>query len=135
MSRCVTCYRCVRICDEVQGQFVWRAWNRGASTQIRPDSGATLLESTCVSCGACVDTCPSGALEDKTVLAQGVPTHCTRTTCPYCGVGCEMMVGVGNNRIVQVKPARDAPVNKGHLCVKGRYAFDFATRPTASPSR
>src|SRR5207248_9394512 len=75
MSQCVTCYRCVRICEEVQGQFVWQVWNRGAATQIRPDSGATLFASSCVSCGACVDTCPSGALEDKTVLALGVPTH------------------------------------------------------------
>ena len=125
MSQCVTCYRCVRICEEVQGQFVWRVWNRGAATQIRPDSGATLLASSCVSCGACVDTCPSGALEDKTVLALGVPTTWTRTTCPYCGVGCEMMVGANDNRIVQVRPALDAPVNKGHLCVKGRYAFGF----------
>src|SRR5207248_6741918 len=125
MSQCVTCYRCVRICEELQGQFVWQVWNRGAATQIRPDSGATLFASSCVSCGACVDTCPSGALEDKTVLALGVPTHWTRTTCPYCGVGCEMMVGTRDNRIVQVKPALDAPVNKGHLCVKGRYAFGF----------
>lgn len=68
MSRCVYCYRCVRICDEVQGQSVWRVWNRGAETRIRPD-GPTFAESSCVSCGACVDTCPSGALEDKSVLS------------------------------------------------------------------
>jgi formate dehydrogenase major subunit len=125
MAQCITCYRCVRICEEVQGQFVWQVWNRGDSTQIRPDSGTTLLESSCVGCGACVDSCPSGALEDKTVLDFGIPTNWTRTTCPYCGVGCEMIVGTRNNRIVQVKPALDAPVSKGHLCVKGRYAFDF----------
>ena len=65
MAQCITCYRCVRICEEVQGQFVWQVWNRGDATQIRPDSGTTLLESSCVGCGACVDSCPSGALEDQ----------------------------------------------------------------------
>ena len=59
MSQCIYCFRCVRVCEEVQGQFVWRVWNRGADTRILPDSGTTLLESSCVACGACVDTCPS----------------------------------------------------------------------------
>jgi formate dehydrogenase major subunit len=125
MSQCVTCYRCVRICDEVQGQFVWQVVNRGHDTQIVPDSGTTLRESSCVSCGACVDTCPSGALEDHSILSRGVPTKWTRTTCPYCGTGCEMNVGTTNGRIVSISPALDAPVSRGHLCVKGRYAFDF----------
>jgi formate dehydrogenase major subunit len=125
MTQCIDCLRCVRICAEVQGQFVWHAIGRGAGTCIVPDKGRTLLESSCVSCGACVDTCPTGALEDQSVLAHGHPNHWTRTTCPYCGVGCEMLVGTRDHRIVQVKPAPDAPVNKGHLCVKGRYAFDF----------
>ena len=122
---CITCFRCVRICDEVQGQFVWRAWNRGDATRIRPGEAPTLLASECVSCGACVDTCPTGALEDQSILQQGEPVKWTRTTCPYCGVGCEMNVGTREGRIVQVKPVLDAPVSKGHLCVKGRYAFDF----------
>jgi formate dehydrogenase major subunit len=125
MSQCVYCYRCVRICEEVQGQFVWRVWNRGSATRILPDSGTTLLESSCVSCGACVDTCPTGALEDKTLLSHGVATSWTKTTCPYCGTGCEMRVGTRENRIVTIRPALEAPVSKGHLCVKGRYAFDF----------
>ncbi|HWQ32867.1 MAG TPA: formate dehydrogenase subunit alpha [Blastocatellia bacterium] len=125
MSQCITCYRCVRICREVQGQFVWREANRGAETRIVPDSGTTLRASSCVSCGACVDTCPTGALEDKSLLAFGVPTAWTKTTCPYCGTGCEMNVGTRDGRIVTVRPAPDAPVNKGHLCVKGRYAHRF----------
>ena len=128
MSRCIYCYRCVRICDELQGQGVWRVWQRGADTRIRPD-GPTLAESSCVSCGACVDTCPSGALEDRSVIERGVPTDWTRTTCAYCGTGCEMRVGTRAGAITQVVPAWDAPVNRGHLCVKGRYAFDFATAP------
>ncbi len=129
MAQCVTCFRCVRICNEVQGQFVWHVLDRGAETRIVPDSGTTLAASSCVACGACVDTCPSGALEDKTVLSLGTPEKWTRTTCPYCGVGCEMLVGTRDNQIVQVKPALDAPVSKGHLCVKGRYAFAFTRAP------
>jgi formate dehydrogenase major subunit len=125
MSKCIYCYRCVRICEEVQGQFVWRVWKRGDATQIRPDSGTTLLKSSCVGCGACADTCPTGALEDKNLLLQGIPTDWTRTTCPYCGTGCEMYVGQREQRIVAVKPVPDAPVSRGHLCAKGRYAFDF----------
>lgn len=125
MSRCIDCYRCVRICDEVQGQFVWQVVNRGDATHIVPDSGATFKDSSCVSCGACVDTCPTGALEDKSVLALGAPVSWTKTVCPYCGTGCEMNVGTQGQKIVQVKPAIEAPVSKGHLCVKGRYAFNF----------
>jgi formate dehydrogenase major subunit len=125
MSQCIVCYRCVRICDEVQGQFVWQILNRGHETRIVPDSRTTLRESSCVSCGACVDTCPSGALEDKSLLALNKPTRWTRTTCPYCGTGCEMSVGTSQNQIVSIKPLLEAPVSHGHLCVKGRYAFDF----------
>jgi formate dehydrogenase major subunit len=126
MSQCVYCFRCVRICNELQGQFVWRVWNRGDRTRIRPD-GPNLLESSCTSCGACVDTCPSGALEDRSGLELGAATNWVRTTCPYCGTGCEMSVGTRDDRIVAVKPVDDAPVSKGHLCVKGRYAFGFVS--------
>lgn len=129
MSRCIYCYRCVRICDEVQGQFVWQIWNRGNATRIRPDSGTTLRESSCVSCGACVDTCPTGALDDKSALSLGTATDWTRTTCAYCGTGCEMNVGTREGQIVVVKPVLDAPVSRGHLCVKGRYAYEFVRAP------
>jgi formate dehydrogenase major subunit len=125
MSQCVVCYRCVRICEEVQGQFVWQVLSRGQDTRIVPDSGTTLRDSSCVSCGACVDTCPTGALEDKSILKLGTPTQWTRTTCPYCGTGCEMNVGSRGQQIVAIAPVLDAPVSRGHLCVKGRYAFDF----------
>lgn len=125
MSRCVYCYRCVRICEEVQGQFVWQAWHRGDATRIRPNSGTTLFESSCVGCGACVDTCPTGALKDKNVPGLPAATAWIKTTCPYCGTGCEMEVGALNERIVSVRPSQDGPVSRGHLCVKGRYAFDF----------
>jgi formate dehydrogenase major subunit len=129
MERCITCSRCVRICDEVQGQFVWRTWHRGDATRILPHQGSSLLEGDCVSCGACADTCPTGAIEDKPLANHGMLEKWTRTTCPYCGTGCEMLVGTCGDRIVEVKPVLDAPVNKGHLCVKGRYAFGFTHSP------
>ncbi|MFI5057555.1 MAG: formate dehydrogenase subunit alpha [Candidatus Acidiferrales bacterium] len=125
MSQCILCYRCVGICEDVQGQFVWGITNRGDASRILPDSGTTLWESSCVSCGACVDTCPTGALEDKSILSMGTPTRWTKSTCAYCGTGCELEVGVREDRIVAVKPALEAPVNRGHLCVKGRYANEY----------
>jgi formate dehydrogenase major subunit len=126
MARCIDCYRCVRICAELQGQFVWHVRGRGLGTAIQPD-GPTLGDSSCVACGACVDTCPTGALEDKTLVPLAAPSQWTRTTCPYCGVGCELNVGTRGGQIVTVAPVLDAPVSKGHLCVKGRYAFGFVS--------
>jgi formate dehydrogenase major subunit len=124
MSRCINCYRCVRACDELQGQRVWHVRGRGFDTRIVPDA-ADLGESTCVSCGACVDSCPTGALTDAGAPLLGIPSQWTRTTCPYCGTGCEMNGGTRDGQIVSVRPVPDAPVSKGHLCVKGRYAFQF----------
>lgn len=129
MNRCIDCFRCVRICDEVQGQFAWQIVGRGAATQVVPSGAATLLDSPCVACGACVDTCPTGALEDRSVAEHGRPESWTRTTCSYCGVGCELIAGTRAGRIVEVTPALDAPVNRGHACVKGRYAYDFVHAP------
>ena len=128
MSRCIECFRCVRICDEVAGRFVWKAWNRGNRTEIRPD-GKNLRDSPCVSCGACVDTCPSGALLDKSAIHGEPATAEVRTVCPYCGTGCEMHVGHREGRLVSVRPVLDAPVNKGHLCAKGRYGWEFVHAP------
>ncbi|MDQ1362523.1 MAG: formate dehydrogenase major subunit [Pseudomonadota bacterium] len=125
MSRCIYCYRCVRICEEVQGQFVWQVFQRGEQTHIRPQTGNNLFESECVSCGACVDTCPSGALADKTVQRNGTAECWTETTCVYCATGCQMSVGTRGQKIVQIRPVVNAAVNHGHLCAKGRYAFEF----------
>jgi formate dehydrogenase major subunit len=125
MQRCVLCYRCVHICAEVQGQFVWHALGRGDRTHIVPGSAVSLLQSDCTSCGACADTCPSGAIEDRFTEDEPAALHWTRTVCPYCGTGCEMELGTRDNRVVATRPVLDAPVNRGHLCVKGRYAFDY----------
>jgi formate dehydrogenase major subunit len=127
MSQCIHCLRCVRICAEVQGQDVWTTFGRGRAVSIRPAAAPSLATSPCVSCGACASTCPTGAIEDKTVHLGGTPERTVRTTCAYCGVGCELDVGEKAGRVVQALPALDSPVNKGHACVKGRYAFGFLT--------
>ena len=129
MTKCMDCFLCERICHELQGQDTWHAVERDGRLRLVPDMGAPLGKSSCVSCGACADACPSGAIEDRSLSVRGRPERVTRTTCPYCGVGCELDVGTRADRIVQIRPALDAPVSKGHLCVKGRYAFGFIDAP------
>lgn len=129
LSWCVACGRCVRICGEVQGQDIWTFTGRGGDLAPAPELWGGLKESACVSCGACADTCPTGAIEDATRLAAGIPERWVRTTCPYCGTGCELDAGVKDGRITEVRPAPDSPVNRGHLCVKGRYGWGFNDAP------
>lgn len=121
LDRCIHCQRCVRICNEVQGQFVWDIWQRGEHTHIAPARADNLIDGGCVACGACVDTCPTDALFDRRATE---PERWTRTTCVYCGVGCQMEVGTTDNKIVSARPVMNA-LNRGHLCVKGRYAYEF----------
>jgi formate dehydrogenase major subunit len=125
MTKCIDCFLCERICHELQGQDTWHAIERDGHLRLVPDTGDPLGVSSCVSCGACADACPSGAIEDRTLSVLGRPARFTRTTCPYCGVGCELEVGTRADQIVQIRPALDAVVNKGHTCVKGRYAFGY----------
>lgn len=128
-SACIECNKCVQICRELQGSDVWQVLDRGPGVHVAPDSLTTMAESTCKSCGACVDACPTAALVDKSRWETGRPTQWTRTVCPYCGVGCELSVGTIGDQIVQVLPVVDSPVNKGHLCVKGRYAHGYIHSP------
>lgn len=123
MERCIHCQRCIRICDDVQGQFVWSNWSRGEHAHIATTAGGSMLANGCVACGACTDTCPSGALFDR--YDQPAAERWTRSTCSYCGVGCQLELGSRHNRVVAAQPA-DSPTNRGHLCAKGRYAFGFA---------
>ena len=125
LSRCINCFRCVSICDNLQGQFVWHIIDRGNETKIIPDSKGSFAASSCVSCGACADSCPTGAIEDKNTIKYGEPDKIIRSVCAYCGVGCEIETGIKDSKIIEVHPAKESPVNKGHLCVKGRYAWEY----------
>jgi formate dehydrogenase major subunit len=123
---CIACGRCVRMCDEVQGTFALTLAGRGAATVVAAGTGGAWIDSTCVSCGGCVDTCPTGALAERTTEPA---TATTRTTCGYCGVGCTLDVHTSGDRVVSVTPARDRAVNRGHACVKGRFAHGFVRSP------
>jgi formate dehydrogenase major subunit len=129
MNRCIACRRCVRICDDLQGESVWHVLGRGADLRIGTEGEVPLVESACVGCGACVDTCPTAALTDARAWQEPTAESWTRTVCPYCAVGCELEVGTAADRIVATRPVLDGPANKGHLCVKGRYALGYVDAP------
>ena len=122
---CIACARCVRACDEVQGTFALGMVGRGADTVMAPGSGGDWAESDCVACGACVDTCPSGALSEPGLLDPRPVERVTTTTCGYCGVGCALDVHTRDGSVAAVTPTLDGPVNRGHACVKGRFAHGF----------
>lgn len=102
--------------------------------RIATEGGVPLAETHCVGCGACVDTCPTAALTDARAWREPAPQAFVRTTCPYCGVGCELHVGVADDRIVTARPVLDARASKGHLCVKGRYAHGYVDAPDRASS-
>lgn len=128
---CIACGRCVRMCAEVQGTFALTLTGRGAETVVAPGTGGLWAESDCVACGGCVDTCPTGALTEPGLPAgtQLAALTRTRTTCGYCGVGCALDVLTRDGAVTAVRPARDGPVNRGHACVKGRFAHGFLRSP------
>jgi formate dehydrogenase major subunit/formate dehydrogenase alpha subunit len=129
LNKCIQCTRCVRACAEVQGRFVWTMAQRGFDTHPVAGANYTMLEARCESCGACVAYCPTGALDNKMSMGAGKPDKVVRTTCTYCGVGCQLELNVKAGKIIRVTSTTEAPVNGNHLCVKGRYGYDFVHHP------
>lgn len=125
LSKCINCFRCVRACDEVQGQFVLSMSGRGFDAKIVKGSDQTFFESDCVSCGACAQACPTSAISDVFESKSIVAKEKTRTVCTYCGVGCNLEVATINGKIKSIQAPYDAEVNNGHTCLKGRFAFEF----------
>lgn len=131
-DNCISCYRCVRVCAEQEGDYAITVANRGFETQITAEFGNDLRDSDCTFCGQCVQTCPTGALTDKKAIrAKDMPGEIkkTRSVCPYCGVGCSVDILTKEDRVVGIQPAMDGPSNLGALCIKGQFAFDFVHHP------
>jgi formate dehydrogenase major subunit len=129
-SECIVCSRCVRACDEIQGTFALTIQGRGFASKVSASQNETFLGSECVSCGQCVEACPTGALTEKSLIALGPATRAETTTCAYCGVGCSFEAEVNDRgEVVRMAPNRDGHANHGHACVKGRFAFGYATHP------
>ncbi len=126
-NKCVLCGRCVRACLQVQMNGVIDVAARGSDAYITTFNNKPLMESSCVFCGECVQACPVGALTEKKAYRLGRPWESTkvRTTCPYCGVGCQLWLHVKDGRITKVTGVEDGEPNRGRLCVKGRFGYDF----------
>jgi formate dehydrogenase major subunit len=128
-SKCIACSRCVRACDEVQGTFALTIAGRGFDSKVSTGAGESFLRSECVSCGACVQACPTATLEEKSVIELGMPTRTVKTTCAYCGVGCSFNAELRGNELVRMVPDKSGGANEGHSCVKGRFAWGYASHP------
>jgi len=126
-SKCIACSRCVRACDEVQGTFALTIQGRGFGSKVAAGMDEPFFESECVSCGACVQACPTATLTEKTVIEIGQPEHSLITTCAYCGVGCSFKAEMRGEDVVRMVPYKDGKANRGHSCVKGRFAFGYAS--------
>jgi len=129
LSKCINCYRCVRACDEVQGQFVLSVEGRGFESRIIKGMDQSFLESDCVSCGACAQACPTSAISDIFQSKAVVGQDKVRTICTYCGVGCNLEVSVKDGQVLSIQAPYEAELNLGHTCLKGRYAFSFYDHP------
>ncbi|PHR90977.1 MAG: formate dehydrogenase subunit alpha [Robiginitomaculum sp.] len=126
-SKCITCMRCVRACEEVQGTFALTVEGRGFKSGISAGVAESFMDSECVSCGACVQACPTATLTENTIIEYGQPDRAVKTTCAYCGVGCSFIAEMKGNQVVRMTPDKDGGANEGHSCVKGRFAFGYAT--------
>ncbi len=129
LTKCIDCNRCIRVCDEIQGEQVLSAAGRGFNSRIIKGQDVTFAESDCVSCGACAQTCPTGAISDVFRANLTADAEKIRTVCSYCGVGCNLDVSVKDNKIQSIEAPEDAAVNAGHTCLKGRYAWRFYNHP------
>ncbi len=128
-SKCIVCSRCVRACEEVQGTFALTVEGRGFASKIAAGMNEPFLTSECVSCGACVQACPTATLMEKSVVELGQPEHSVVTTCAYCGVGCSFKAEMRGDTVVRMVPWKDGKANHGHSCVKGRFAWGYASHP------
>ena len=126
-AKCIVCSRCVRACEEVQGTFALTIDGRGFASHVSAGMDEAFMESECVSCGACVQACPTGSLIEKSVITLGAPEHSVITTCAYCGVGCSFKAEMKGDEVVRMVPYKDGGANEGHSCVKGRFAWGYAT--------
>ncbi len=126
-SQCIVCYRCVRACDDIQGTFALTVDGRGFASKISAGQMENFMDSECVSCGACVNACPTVALTENSVIQLGLPQRSVVTTCAYCGVGCSFNAELQGDTVVRMTPNKDGQANEGHACIKGRFAFGYAT--------
>src|ERR1700682_4613527 len=125
-AKCIVCSRCVRACEEVQGTFALTIEGRGFESKVSVGN-QPFLASECVSCGACVQACPTATLIEKSVIEKGQPEHSVITTCAYCGVGCAFKAEMQGSEVVRMVPYKDGKANHGHSCVKGRFAWGYAS--------
>ena len=126
-AKCIVCSRCVRACEEVQGTFALTIDGRGFESKVSAGQNEAFMNSECVSCGACVQACPTATLMENSVIENGLPEHDVVTTCAYCGVGCAFKAEVRGDQVVRMVPFKGGKANRGHSCVKGRFAFGYAT--------
>ncbi len=126
-AKCIVCSRCVRACEEIQGTFALTVAGRGFASRIAAGESQPFMDSECVSCGACVAACPTATLMENSVIAAGQAERSVVTTCAYCGVGCSFRAEVKGNQVVRMVPNKDGHANHGHACVKGRFAWGYAT--------
>ena len=127
-AKCIVCSRCVRACEEVQGTFALTIEGRGFDSRVSFGAKTdNALASDCVSCGACVNACPTATLQEKSIIEIGTPSHSVITTCAYCGVGCSFKAEMRGDELVRMTPYKHGKANRGHSCVKGRFAYGYAS--------
>lgn len=126
-AKCIACSRCIRACEEQQGSFAITMVSRGFASRVTAGLNEPFMGSECVSCGACVLACPTATLMEKSITTHGQPDHVITTTCAYCGVGCSLAAEMKGSQVIRMVPDRLGHANAGHACIKGRFAWGYAT--------